>query len=328
MKLDKIDRKILLALDEDARQSLSKIARTIKLGNDLVEYRVNRMINAEIINSFSALTDFSKLGINIYKTYVRFKNKPKTINKFINYLNNHSQLYWLSEWYGYRNILFSIAADSPQKFKQILDEIFFKFSDCILSFETAIICSVSRFSKGYLLGQPGIKLTYADSDSKISLKELDIKLLHELSSNCRRSYKLYADKLDCTESVIRYSLKKLEQEKVIIGYRMQLNYSKLSMLVVKLLIEPSNINRNFYKDLEEFCFKNQWVTCLIKQLGKYSFEVELEVPSYQIFNSFIDELNNIFDSSINAIEQLFLRKDYFHRIKFQLTSPSSSSRFS
>lgn len=314
MKLDRLDRKILLALDEDARQSLSSIAKKVRLGSDLVEYRVRKMVDEGIIKHFSAQIDSSKLGLGVYKTFIRRKNNQKRNLEFINYLNKNDSTHWIAEWYGQWDLIFSLTAKTAKEFQAERNKIFQIFADEIISFDTAVTGDILRYSKGYLLEKEGIELPYGHAEEIVSIDEIELKILNILSANARISNLELADRLNTTPAIIKYRIEKLEKLKVIAGYRLQLDYSNLNMLVFKLLIAPATFNPILTEEIELFCKKHPNITCFITQLANYSFEIEAEVSHYDEFHSLIDKFRATFDSKIKSVEHLLLRRDYFHRI--------------
>lgn len=314
MNLDRLDRKILLALDENARQPLSAIAKKVRLGSDLVEYRVRKLLDEGIIRHFSAQIDSSKLGLGVYKTFIRRKNNQKRNIEFINYLNKNDSTHWISEWYGQWDLIFSLTAKSAKDFQVERNKIFQIFSDEIISFDTAVSGNIMRYSKGYLLDKEGIELPYGHSEETVRVDELELKILNILSTNARISYLDLAENLSSTPAIIKYRIEKLEKLKVIAGYRLQLDYSNSSQLVFKLLISPATFNPKLADEIEMFCKLHPNITCFISQLANYSFEIEAEVSHYNEFHSLIDKFRATFDSKIKSVEHLLLRRDHFHRI--------------
>ena len=65
VKLDEIDRTILMLLQDDARMSFAEIARRFKIGESKVRFRVKRLKKMGVITRFIALVDPRKIGLPI-----------------------------------------------------------------------------------------------------------------------------------------------------------------------------------------------------------------------------------------------------------------------
>jgi len=83
IKLDLKDRKILFYLIKNSRQSLKTIGRNTGMSKELVHYRIRRLIKNKIINNFSIVVNFEKLGYALMQSYYKFVNINPTIKEEI-----------------------------------------------------------------------------------------------------------------------------------------------------------------------------------------------------------------------------------------------------
>jgi Lrp/AsnC family leucine-responsive transcriptional regulator len=65
-QLDKIDRKIIELLTQDARMSMAEIARKVHLSRVAVRERVNRLVDKGVIQEFTTVVDSAALGYSIH----------------------------------------------------------------------------------------------------------------------------------------------------------------------------------------------------------------------------------------------------------------------
>ena len=70
-ELDLLDRRILFELDCNSRRSLSEIARKVRLGRDLVSYRIERMKDLGVLKRCAAMVNPYKMGLTAYKDFTR-----------------------------------------------------------------------------------------------------------------------------------------------------------------------------------------------------------------------------------------------------------------
>src|SRR3989338_458487 len=89
--LDVKDKRILLALDMDARKPDSSIAKIVGLSKQLANYRIKRLEKQNIIQSYYAVIDHTKLGLQLYRIALKLENITKEKEQeILNYLKEHA----------------------------------------------------------------------------------------------------------------------------------------------------------------------------------------------------------------------------------------------
>ena len=68
------DRKLLLALDMDARAPDSSIAKIVGLSKQLTNYRIKRLEKHEIVLSYYPVIDHTKLGLQLYRIALKLEH--------------------------------------------------------------------------------------------------------------------------------------------------------------------------------------------------------------------------------------------------------------
>ena len=69
LKIDMKDRKILYQLDINARQSISEIAKKVRLNKNTVKYRIERLEREGLILNYYTIIDNSRLGYFSFRVY-------------------------------------------------------------------------------------------------------------------------------------------------------------------------------------------------------------------------------------------------------------------
>ena len=150
---DKLDRQLLWLLDQDSSRSISDMARFVRRGSDTVRYRVERFFDSGVVHSAIPVVNLAAFGMSTYKTYVKLRSKPERIAELLAVLSSHQRLYWLAEWYGRWDLVFSFAANSPAEFYDLQRCVLEEYSDCIEETEMTVNTVVHRFPKNYLTGK-------------------------------------------------------------------------------------------------------------------------------------------------------------------------------
>ena len=83
------DRKILYQLDLNCRQSNAQIGKKVGLSRKVVEYRIRKMEEEEVIKNYYTVIDAYKLGYMFYRFYINLhtiskKKKQEIIEHFVN----------------------------------------------------------------------------------------------------------------------------------------------------------------------------------------------------------------------------------------------------
>ncbi len=180
-QLDRLDRRILIELDHDASASLSQIARKIRIGNDLVEYRMQRFYKAGVINRLTPTINPSALGFNVFKTYLKHRIPEKLKKSWIKKIDQHPNTYWLVEGYGRWDLLISIAARDFTEFQKILDLHIGNLGEHFIDLAVFPLVQVSRFDKKYLFSDIKVlnrkKTNWKNANHKVLLDELEHKIV-------------------------------------------------------------------------------------------------------------------------------------------------------
>lgn len=152
MKLDALDKKILFQLDMDARQPLTKIARALHVARDRIEYRLERLQHSGLIRQTTVTINPYRLGLTIYKTYLKVSRGRSNYRQLVKFLNAHPQVYWIAECDGRWDLMYALFARSAFEFHTLQREILKKFREVILSSNVYILINVWMYPKQYLTG--------------------------------------------------------------------------------------------------------------------------------------------------------------------------------
>lgn len=338
-ELDLADRRILFELDCNSRQSLSELARRVRLGRDLVSYRLERLQQQGVLNRCATLVNPYKLGMTVYKTYLRVETNRTRVSELITALDRHPNTYWLAETSGEWDIVFSILARTPKEFYDFQNRIFSDFRDIIINFNVHTLVNYWWFPKKYLLGarwqeerqkldlssetngralngwgfhEP--EFTFGATPDEILLDDLENGILNLLSKDSRLGYAELAERLNATPAVMKYRVEKLEERGIIAGYRVDVDLACLGMNLFKVMVHQRDYDVKKELEFREFCRDHPNISCYVQQIGSHKVEFEVEAKDYQQFNAVLDEVRERFAKYIRTMDYMVIRKDYHHRM--------------
>ena len=315
-ELDLKDRKILYELDLNARQSDSQIARKVGLSRDSVRYRIKKLEENGYINYFMTLLNSMKLGFDWYRTFFKFQGLTIEIEEeIINYLKK--RVSWITKVEGKWDLNTGIFVKNVYEYRDLINEFLVKYSTYIERYEVSIVTRMWNYNREYLVGKKqktmsGLLMGF-NSDEKYELQsidEIDYQILQLILKNARMKTIDIARKINSTEMVVRYRLKKLEKNKVIIGYRSFLNIRKLGYIYFKLHLKLQNLNKDKNKKLLEYIHLHPKTVYMTELVGGADLETEFQVKSNEEFYECINELRTLFSDIIKDYEFMQYTKEY------------------
>ncbi len=116
-----------------------------------------------------------------------------------------------------------------------------------------------------------------------------------------------ANKLNTSPQVIRNHIKKLEKNKIILGYRALIDVSFLGYRYYKSYLNLINTER--IPELEQFCLQHPNILNVNRTIGGRDFEIELQAESFDEFDSIMNELRRQFAGMIDDYEFVIARKE-------------------
>lgn len=229
--LDLLDKKIIVELDRDARQPLSKIARKLKVSKHVVSYRLAQLRKQGVVSGFYAVVDTSRLGYHNYRLYLRFRNcLSQRRAQIIKYLADEPATWWVASttypWDAAAILLAQGVEEADSKLRALLSA----FSAEIASYSLNRYVRLVHFPKDYLIGSGPLqkrKSFTLGGGGAAEVSPLERKLLLELSYDARAGTVQLAGKLKTTPAIVKHSIRKMLKEGVILGFRVLVDYGKI-----------------------------------------------------------------------------------------------------
>jgi Lrp/AsnC family transcriptional regulator, leucine-responsive regulatory protein len=310
--LDVKDRKILYELDKDARQPCSKIGKKVRLSSEVVNYRIKRLEEENIITQYQVIVNLSKLNILQFKVCLSFQHlSSEKLEEIIKKLKQKKEVKWIVSCNGNWDLLISLETESIENIDLLKNWILTLFSDYINKKAISILVEASTFNRNYLLEDTlESERIIMKKDKVIELDELDIKIIKELSVNARKSIVDIAIFLKVSERVVNYRLNQLIKHKVLLGFKVAINYKKLGIKFYKTFIYLDDPDEIKVKQLIKFFERHKNIIHHVKVLGNWDLEPEFEVSSEEEFNIILNKIKDDFSDIIKNIETITISKEH------------------
>ncbi|MBT4651408.1 Lrp/AsnC family transcriptional regulator [Candidatus Woesearchaeota archaeon] len=280
-RIDAKDRAILYNLDKNARQSNSAIARKTRLSKEVVNYRIKNLIANKIINGFFPIVNSSKLGYVIYRVFIRFQNvdieKEKEIIEFLRNLDQVTNTVVLDERY---DLAIFIWAKDVFRFKEIFEQIITAqgrfFQEC---FVTAIT-NRHFFLHNHLFGTTDLNERIIGGHfEETSLDKTDFSILCYLFKDARTPLLNIAKKINVSPNTVKQRIKQMEEKKVIVGYRADINSSQLGYQHYKIFLHLVDVSPEVKSRLKEYLKLNPPVIAITEAVGRADLEFQIQVKN-------------------------------------------------
>lgn len=140
-RIDEKDRKILMILAKNSRETLVSIAKEVGLSIDAVRMRIKKLVESKIITGFTILRSYKQLGY-VFKAsiLVKFQNlTEEELNSFISYLKKKPNVIVLNSMAGDFDIEIVIVAKSSSDLARFSKEVRIRFSKIIMGWKVNLI---------------------------------------------------------------------------------------------------------------------------------------------------------------------------------------------
>ena len=300
MNLDIKNTKILQELDINPKISTSKLAKKVRLSQQVVDYRIKKLIEQGIITNFGTIINLAKIGYEQYRVFFQLGNiSEEEKHNIINYLKDHNKVYWAAIIGNRWDLSVVVFVKNYEEFENFLDELFNKFPKALKDYD-ALYCLYHEFYNHKFLHSNNkisnsiIKLNFANAGKLINLDKLDINILNNLKLNCRLSNLEIGEKYNVSYKTIQNRIKKLEELNIISGYRIFLKSEEYNYKAYLLLISFKSYGRDIESKLFSYAKNNISITQTLKLFGNWSLLFHLRAINEKELQNTIIELRNLF----------------------------------
>ena len=313
MELKKFDRQLLYHLSRDGSLSLTDLAKLMKTSKQAVAYNLNKLVKEEVITLFYTEIDHSKLGAMGFRIMIRLsQSSPQKEKEIVDFLMKHKNVRRVILVDDHFDIIVEVVQDDVNDIYDTLIFIGEKYGKNISEICVEIVRSREIFPFNMFLENPkpehGLKIYYKKHEKIYVLDKIDRAILNELENNCRMDYVKMADELNTSPKTLIYRRKRLETEKVIVGYGIVVNWKKLDKVRYRILIEPLVYNRKRYEEFKDFIRDSPHVIGMKQVISRYMVEFDMVSDSYNEILAFMDSIRGKYSELIRSYDIVHIRE--------------------
>lgn len=310
--LDERDRKILVELDKNSRQTDSEIAKKLGISKQVTNYRIQKIVEKKIISNFYTIINVGSLGLNSYYIFLQLekidKNQEKELLEKINYLD---YVGWLVSGTGRWDAVVLIYADSIGTFDKLLSEIINLCGDHLHEYNFTTLIAAEHIGYKFLAEMRDIhSAKQTEKIREVSLDEIDKKILSAIAQNARLSIMQISHLIKMPPHVVNYHLKRLIKLKIIEGFKPKIDANKLGYQWYLLLIQIRNVTEARKKEFVHFCKQYQKIYYVTNTVGLYNLMLDVHVSNVEEFKEVLLELKSRFSDVIRLYESMIIFDEY------------------
>ncbi|MBI2112079.1 Lrp/AsnC family transcriptional regulator [Candidatus Woesearchaeota archaeon] len=303
MKLDAKQTQLLYLLDYNARISLSELNKKLHLSKQNIHYKLKKLQESGVIEKYVAVIDIHKLGYFTFRAYIRLgRVTSKDVKEIVEHLNKDHSILWLVSITGIWDFEIVFVAKDYIEFDMLFRSVKEYLGEKLIKYNLSMSIVNLHYPKDYLLNKKRELKTiayYGYGPEIRKIDNVDIKLLIELSENCRRSNQEIGQKLGVNYHTVKSRISRLEREGIIQAYRTKLHIQRLGYKHVKAALYLYPHSQEIEIEIMTFISSFSNVTYVVKILGEWEIEIEAEVKNEDQFYEILLEIRNKYPTAIN-----------------------------
>ena len=305
-RLDTLDKRLIRELDRNCRQSFNALSRTLKVPAETLRYRLNSLLEQKIIYSFFTVIDAGKLNCSIHKVLIKLRNVDEVkYEKIVRYLVNNGKVNWVARMDGLYDLCFTIWVSNISELSEFIDSLKSQFFQFLSKVTFAVNVDVEFLPREFTKGGKTRSLQLLEKEARYTtpkvsygIDEIDLQIMKTLSLSPRVNATDIAKHVGITSETVAYRIKKLEAERIITGYRLSLNPAITYNYNYYLLVFLNSVSENKIKDFVGYCRRSVSVNYIIKALGEWDYELNIEVDSVKDFRNLMMEMTREYSEII------------------------------
>ncbi len=325
--LDLKDRRILAALDMNARMPIGELAKRVGVSRQVAAYRINQLQKEGVVLGAVTIFDSVVAGFNWYRVLMRLKGTEKKAD-VVKFLSTHPHTLWVGEVGGNWDIVVNFIAKDTYKFNNILEDFLSKYGSEIAAYESLVYVHVRDQPRSYLLGQineqqnPITKQGRGQTTEKIEfdhkmrydphvmLDKTDKEIINELTHDAFTPNYRIAAKIGVSDKTVLARIKHMEQNGLILGYRLAIHPSSIGYESYMIFLGIHNLQSEREIELQNFVRSNPNVTYIVKHIGRWRIGIEVEVKNRIEFQEILVAIRDRFGEIISEFETFPIFKDH------------------
>ncbi len=324
--LDLKDRRILLELDADSRQSAAQIAKRVQISKQVVGFRIARLFREGALRSCYTVIDIAKLGYTNHKVFLRLQDlDTATEAALVKFLQEHENVVWAVSCDGAFDLAFGTRVRDMAQLEWLLKDFTRRFGRHVAERSISTIIRGEYFWRQYLVPEHSERKLPESSFGSVpmpaKLDDKDGKILVALAEHARATSVEIGAAAGLSADAVAQRVRKLESAGVIQRYNI-VPGEAWPYLHYKVLFRLRDLGTAREAALLAFCKRHPNIVYVVKALGPWDFEADIEVESVARFREVLMELKTRFADVIRDYSPLTIYQ--VHKYNFCPSAPGTA----
>ncbi|MEW5997118.1 MAG: Lrp/AsnC family transcriptional regulator [Candidatus Micrarchaeota archaeon] len=312
-ELDKTDWKILYYLDRNSRTPLSTLSRKVKISKEALHYRIKRLREKKYISKFYTIINTAKFGYYFFKVYLQLQNwTQKTEKEMLDYLHAHPRYGWSCMSSGKWDMLVGAWAEDVVDLEEsFLSDFLGRFSGYILAKDVSTTKhNIQQNRKWfYKTDEELISSDVGGKAERLELDETDKEILKIIANNAKMPVTKIAKLAKTTPAIVRHRMKRMEQQKVILSYRISFDLDKYGYEFCKSFVYLKGMDRKRVEEFLGHCKYHGNILNMVTTYGSWDVELEFEVPDFESFHNYMREIREKFGDIVKSYDSILIARE-------------------
>ncbi len=312
VKIDRIDRKILSVIEQNARIPITVLAKKARVSRVIAEYRLKQLEQKGIIRGYYCLLDPSRFGLTVWKLWISLRPTSQQERKdFLDIIEKHPRVWWYAECAGIYDVVICVLAKTPHEFNDFFNTLQDQFGKIITDSSILINVSFEYHTRGFLLNNNS-RLIESAFQQKPLVKTVSkdvLEILRLLSINSRINYAGLGQKTKKNVKTIKKAIEELRKSGIIVFFRPSIDTTKIGYEYYKVLLYLHNPRGGIIPSVVHWCREQKNITAVIFCVGPWQLELEVEIDSFRNLCAVLTKLKDQFPDVVKHYEALLITKE-------------------
>ncbi len=308
ISLNSKERKTLYALSKDARTSGTRLAKRAGISKDIAHYNIKKFQRMGLVKRFITVINAERLGFTRYELYLQLRSREAEA-EIVRYLSQHGSFIWVISSLGNWDILTEFCARDALEYARIMTEVKNRFHNAIKDASSAVVTAEYSFPLK-CLGYMDEEVFKAAPGSVIQIDDKDKAILRLLAQDARISVVEIARQVGLGSDAVIYRMRKLQEQSVILGYRLVLDEQSLGLGRFKILLKLNAIDEKVFSKLLT-CLKSDGSIQYLKRcIGQWDLSITMLAHNLKELRARVGDITSQMDTALDEYSILFLFTEY------------------
>ncbi len=301
------DEKIIQAIADQGRLPYTKIGQYTHLSKDSVKARLKSLLQRKIILSFIPLVDYSKLKYEFFYIFIKFGALVKKRDIFVTRAKKNGHVVAVTRVIGEYDYELQVLAKDTQQLYATLNELLLPVKKDVSRINVVNASSFYLYSMQTGKGNKMFNYPKKGVHHNYHVDQMDLNILKRLSYDARESFVSLAKAMKTTPENIRYHIKKLIENGIIISFHARTNKHALGLNTYIFLLDI--LGGLTQKDIS-FLKEKENIYYIRNCSGQWNIIINFYAENNTKLAETLETIRDHFKSKLGTYELLILLERY------------------